>query len=84
MKLIATHHAIKMLKEGGVKNLSLPAEQEGGTVFWNSELPKKLWCEVGINKCSISKSKRNDLSDQTICQLIIAVHEKFSSASDCQ
>jgi hypothetical protein len=33
MKLIATHHVTKTLKEAGVKNLSLLAEQEGGTAF---------------------------------------------------
>lgn len=84
MKLIATRRAIKTPKEGGVENLGLPAKREGGTAFRNSEPPNKLRCEVGINKRSVSKSERNDLGDRTICQLIIAVHEKFGSGSDCQ
>lgn len=83
MKLIATRRVIKMLKEGRVKNLWIPTERKGETAFWNSELPNELWCEFGINKHSISKSERNDLSDRTICQLVIAMHEKFGSGGEC-
>jgi hypothetical protein len=70
-------------KERRVKDIGLPEEREGGTAFWDSEPPNELGCKVSINKGSISKSERDDLTYRTICQLIIAVHEKFSSGIDC-
>lgn len=79
MELVAVWSSFKTPLEGHIQDLSLPPKRKGQTVIWNSQPPNELWCELSIEKSTVAESKRNNLSDRAIRQLIIAVHEEFCS-----
>ena len=45
----------------------------------HSKLMEKLWSEAGILESVVGEGQRSDVRHRTIGQLIIFVHEEFSS-----